>query len=601
MGKVTISRLTTVFTTLFWATLSLSVLSSFSYAKEAAIIDSSARFHPIYGEKGMVVSQEMLASQVGADILSRGGNAIDAAVATGFALAVTLPRAGNLGGGGFMMIHLAEENKTIALDYREMAPAAASRDMFLNQAGEVDNQKAWFGIESTGVPGSVAGLLHAHDNYGVLDFADVIAPAIELATEGFEVSLDLSASLASRLSRMSKNAASKRYFYKPDGRAYQHGELLRQSDLAQTLKRIASDGRAGFYQGKTADLIVAEMQRSGGLITHEDLNNYKVGSREPVCGQYHQNKVCAMPPPSSGGVHLIQMLNMLEGWDLQTLGHNSAAYIHRLVEVMRRAYADRSAYLGDPDYFVVPVGQIVDKKYAASLRKTIDLTKAGQSAQVMPGLDIDPYSLERGKQLAEKESVETTHYSTWDQWGNVVSTTTTLNFSYGNGIAVDGAGFLLNNEMDDFSAKPGSPNGYGLIGGLANAIEPGKRPLSSMTPAIVFDADGAPLLATGSPGGSTIITIVMQIILNVLTFEMGIAEASAAPRIHHQWLPDRVAFEPGLSVDTLQLLKVMGHTLGKKPRIMGSTQSIQRAPNNGTFGASDPRRQGSGAVAQESP
>ena len=308
-----------------------------------------------------------------------------------------------------------------------------------------------------------------------------------------------------------------------------------------------------------------------------------------------------MPPPSSGGVHLVQMLNILEGWDLQTLGHNSAAYIHRLVEVMRRAYADRSAYLGDPDYFVVPVGQIVDKKYAASLRKTIDLTKAGQSAQVMPGLDIDPYSLERGKQLAEKESVETTHYSTWDQWGNVVSTTTTLNFSYGNGIAVDGAGFLLNNEMDDFSAKPGSPNGYGLIGGLANAIEPGKRPLSSMTPAIVFDADGAPLLATGSPGGSTIITIVMQIILNVLTFEMGIAEASAAPRIHHQWLPDRVAFEPGLSVDTLQLLKVMGHTLGKKPRIMGSTQSIQRAPNNGTFGASDPRRQGSGAVAQESP
>jgi gamma-glutamyltranspeptidase/glutathione hydrolase len=599
MDKVTISRLTTVFTTLFWAMLSLSVLSSFSYAKEAAIIDSSARFHPIYGEKGMVVSQEMLASQVGADILSRGGNAIDAAVATGFALAVTLPRAGNLGGGGFMMIHLAEENKTIALDYREMAPAAASRDMFLNQAGEVDNQKAWFGIESTGVPGSVAGLLHAHDNYGVLDFADVIAPAIELAVEGFEVSLDLSVSLASRLSRMSKNAASKRYFYKPDGRTYQRGEQLRQSDLAQTLKRIASDGRAGFYQGKTAALIVAEMQRSGGLITHEDLNNYKVVSREPVCGQYHQNKVCAMPPPSSGGIHLIQMLNMLEGWDLQTLGHNSAAYIHRLVEVMRRAYADRSAYLGDPDYFVVPVGQIVDKKYAASLRKTIDLTKAGLSSEVTPGLGIDPDSLIRGARLAEKESIETTHYSTWDQWGNVVSTTTTLNFSYGNGISVDGAGFLLNNEMDDFSAKPGSPNGYGLIGGVANAIEPGKRPLSSMTPTIVFDADGAPLLATGSPGGSTIITIVMQIILNVLTFDMGIAEASAAPRIHHQWLPDRVAYESGLSADTLQLLKAMGHVVGNKPRIMGSTQSIHRAPNNGTFGASDPRSQGAGAAPQD--
>ena len=577
------------------------LLACFSHAKEAAIIDPSARFHPVYGERGMVVSQEMLASQVGADILNRGGNAVDAAVATGFALAVTLPRAGNLGGGGFMMIHLADEGKTIALDYREMAPAAAGRDMFLNEAGEVDNQKAWFGIESSGVPGSVAGLLHAHDTYGRLDFADVIAPAIKLAAEGFEVTVDLSSSLASRLSRMAKHQASKKYFYKPDGSAYQHGEVLRQTDLAETLKRIASEGRAGFYQGKTAEFIVAEMQRSGGLITYEDLNNYKVVSREPVCGQYHQNKVCAMPPPSSGGVHLVQMLNILEGWDLQTLGHNSAAYIHRLVEVMRRAYADRSAYLGDPDFFVVPIKQIVDKTYAASLRKTIDLTRASQSAQVMPGLDIDPYSLERGKQLAEKESVETTHYSTWDQWGNVVSTTTTLNFSYGNGIAVDGAGFLLNNEMDDFSAKPGSPNGYGLIGGVANAIEPGKRPLSSMTPAIVFDADGAPLLATGSPGGSTIITIVMQIILNVLTFEMGIAEASAAPRIHHQWLPDRVAFEPGLSVDTLQLLKVMGHTLRKEPRIMGSTQSIQRAPNNGTFGASDPRRQGSGAVAQESP
>ena len=573
--------------------------ASFPNAKEAAIIDPSARFHPVYSKKGMVVSQEMLASQVGADILNRGGNAIDAAVATGFALAVTLPRAGNLGGGGFMMIHLAEQGKTIALDYREMAPAAASRDMFLNQAGEVDNQKAWFGIASSGVPGSVAGLLHAHDNYGILDFADVIAPAIELATEGFEVTVDLSSSLVSRLSRMSNNAASRRYFYKPDGRAYQPGDILRQLDLAETLKRIAIDGRAGFYQGKTADLIVAEMQRSGGLITQEDLNNYKVVSREPVCGRYHQNKVCAMPPPSSGGVHLVQMLNMLEGWDLQALGHNSAAYIHRLVEVMRRAYADRSAYLGDPDYFVVPVGQIVDKKYAASLRKTIDLTKASLSSDVKPGLGIDPDSLTRGARLAEKESVETTHYSTWDQWGNVVSTTTTLNFSYGNGISVDGAGFLLNNEMDDFSAKPGSPNGYGLIGGVANAIEPGKRPLSSMTPAIVFDADGAPLLATGSPGGSTIITIVMQIILNVLTFDMGIAEASAAPRIHHQWLPDRVVYESGLSADTLQLLQAMGHVVGSKPRIMGSTQSIQRAPKNGTFGASDPRRQGAGAASQD--
>ena len=576
----------------------LTALQSIALSKEAAIIDPTARFHPVYSQSGMVVSQEIVASQIGADILSQGGNAIDAAVATGFALAVTLPRAGNLAGGGFMMIHLAEENKTIALDYREMAPSDASRDMFLDGQGDVDNNLARFSIKSSGVPGTVAGLLHAHEQYGSLSLSKVLNPAIKIAKHGIRVTIALASSLASRAERLGKNKASKGYFYKSDGALYQPGDTLKQADLATSLARIRARGRAGFYDGKTADLIVSEMQRSGGLISRADLKNYKVVTRQPVCGDYRDNIVCAMPPPSSGGVHLVQMLNMLEGWDLKALGHNSAAYIHRLVEVMRRAYADRSAYLGDPDYYAVPVGQIIDKKYAASLRADIDLSKASVSSAIEPGLDIDIDSLSKRREAASKESVETTHFSTWDQWGNVVSSTTTLNFSYGSGISVAGAGFLLNNEMDDFSAKPDTPNGFGLIGGIANSIEPGKRPLSSMTPTIVFDKDGKPMLATGSPGGSTIITVVLQTILNVLSFNMGIAEAASVPRIHHQWLPDQVFFESGISKDTLQILTNMGHRLGAKPRILGSTQSIQRGQYNSTLGVSDPRRQGAGAVAQ---
>ena len=577
----------------------LTALQPMALSKEAAIIDPTARFHPVYSRLGMVVSQEIIASQIGADILSQGGNAIDAAVATGFALAVTLPRAGNLAGGGFMMIHLAEENKTIALDYREMAPSDASRDMFLDGQGDVDNNLARFSIKSSGVPGTVAGLLHAHEQYGSLSLSKVINPAIKIAKNGIRVTVDLSSSLASRAERLGKNTASKGYFYKSDGALYQPGDTLKQADLATSLARIRAGGRAGFYDGKTADLIVSEMRRSGGLINRADLKNYKVVTRQPVCGDYRDNIVCAMPPPSSGGVHLVQMLNMLEGWDLKTLGHNSAAYIHRLVEVMRRAYSDRSAYLGDPDYYAVPVSQIIDKDYAASLREGIDLSKASVSSAIEPGLDIDIDSLSKRREAASKESVETTHFSTWDQWGNVVSSTTTLNFSYGSGISVAGAGFLLNNEMDDFSAKPDTPNGFGLIGGIANSIEPGKRPLSSMTPTIVFDKDGKPMLATGSPGGSTIITVVLQTILNVLSFDMGIAEAASVPRVHHQWLPDQVFFESGISKDTLQILTNMGHRLGVKPRILGSTQSIQRGQHNSTLGVSDPRRQGAGAVAQD--
>jgi len=564
------------------------VLSSFSLASEKAIIDPSARFHPLVSDRGMVVSQEMLASQVGADILARGGNAVDAAVATGFALAVTLPRAGNLGGGGFMLVHLAAENKTVAIDYREMAPASASRDMFLDAEGDVDNKKARYSMQSSGVPGTVAGLLHALDSYGTMSLKQVLQPAIELAANGFKVSMDLSSSLQARQQTMHKNPASKEYFYKADGAGYEYGETLVQKHLAATLQRIAKKGRSGFYQGKTAQLIVAEMQRSGGLISHKDLTSYRVIERTPVCGDYRGNSVCAMPPPSSGGVHMLQMLNILEGWDLASLGHNSAAYIHRLVESMRRAYADRSSYLGDPDYFPVPVAELTDKQYATELREQINLVKSSRSADIRPGLD---------NRSAGKESTETTHFSTWDRWGNVVSNTYTLNFSYGSGISVTGAGFLLNNEMDDFSAKPGSPNGYGLVGGIANAIEPGKRPLSSMTPTIVFDKSGAPILATGSPGGSTIITIVMQMLLNIIDFDMNVAEATAAPRIHHQWLPDRVFYEAGVSADTLQVLREMGHQLNDKTSRLGATQSIQADSDGAMFyGTADYRREGSGVA-----
>ena len=539
----------------------------------------------------MVVSQEAIASQVGADILAAGGNAIDAAVATGFALAVTLPRAGNLGGGGFMLMHLAKENKTIAIDYREMAPINAHRDMFLDSQGNVDDKKARFSAQSSGVPGTVAGLLYALEQYGSMSISQVLKPSIQLASEGFKVNHDLSDSLRLSAKRLQKHKTSSDYFYKTDGDYYLPGDILIQSDLSSTLKRISKQGSSGFYKGKTADLIVKQMQNSGGLITLEDLANYKVVERQPVCGSFKENSICAMPPPSSGGIHLIQMLNILENFDLKSMGHNSAAYMHHLVEAMRSAYADRSLYLGDPDFTPVPVKRLIDKTYARSLSEQISSNKARLSKDVYPGLDKRTAS-------QSNESDETTHFSTWDNMGNIVSNTYTLNLSYGNGIAVEDAGFLLNNEMDDFSAKPGSANGYGLIGGTANAIQPKKRPLSSMTPTILFDANNKPLLATGSPGGSTIITIVLQMILNTTEFNMGIADATAAPRFHHQWLPDKVSFENGISSDSLNLLNKMGHKISPQSRVLGATQSISLKGNN-LEGSADSRRQGASAVAQK--
>jgi len=568
-----------VFVALVW----LQVFSA--SADEVPFLQYQDRFHPSLGQGGMVVSQEVIASRVGADILAQGGNAVDAAVATGFALAVTLPQAGNIGGGGFMLVYLAEQKKTIAIDYREMAPQKAHRDLFLNAQGEADPEKSRYSALSSGVPGTVAGLVHTQQKYGTLPLKTVMAPAIELADKGLIVSHPLSWSLMQAQKRLSAHPASKRYFFKPGGKPWQAGERWRQKDLAATLRRIASKGADGFYKGKTANLIVAEMQRNGGLISHEDLAGYQVVEREPVTGTYRGYEIVSMPPPSSGGIHLVQMLNILEGWDLQAHGHNSAGYLHRLVESMRRAYADRSKYLGDPDFTEVPVTALTDKAYASRLREEINLDRATASAEVLPAAKLAP------------ESPQTTHYSVWDKEGNVVSNTYTLNFSYGNGMSVSGAGFLLNNEMDDFSAKPGVPNAFGLLGDEANAIEPRKRPLSSMTPTMVFK-DGQPVLVTGGPGGSRIITSVLQVILNNIEFGMNIAEATAAPRIHHQWYPDSVDVEKGISPDTLKLLREMGHNVVPSPWAIGRTQSITR--EQGIFqGVTDYRWPGGSAESAQ--
>lgn len=548
-------------------------------AQDSPIYSLKDRFQPETAQNGMVASQEAVASRVGVDILKKGGNAVDAAIATGFALAVTLPRAGNLGGGGFMMIHLADSGDTKALDYREMAPAAAFKDMFLGEDGEPDNQKSRFSGLAVGVPGTVAGFAEAFEKHGSgkLTWAELVAPAIDLAENGIEVTPDLAASLTASAKRLLQDPATAAIFYKTGGLPFVPGETLKQTDLAATLKLIADKGAAGFYTGEVAEKIAQKVTASGGGMTTEDLAGYKPVWRDPVVGSYHGYEIASMPPPSSGGVHIVQILNMLQGYPLSEYGPNSADSIHVMAETMRRAYADRSKYLGDPDFVDVPVKGLTDPAYAAELVKSIKMDVATPSEEVKPG-DPFPY-----------ESNQTTHYSVVDKDGNAVSNTYTLNFSYGVGLTADGTGVLLNNELDDFSAKPGVPNAYGLIGGTANAVEGGKRPLSSMSPTLVFK-DGKLFLATGSPGGSRIITTTLQIILNVVDHGMNIAEATAAPRIHNQWLPDEIRIEEGLSPDTIRLLEARGHKVEVK-NAMGSTQSIMLV-DGVLAGASDPRRPG---------
>ncbi|WP_076537479.1 gamma-glutamyltransferase [Shewanella sp. UCD-KL21] len=547
-------------------------------ANEQSIYSRSDTSQPIWAQHGMVASQESLATRVGVDILKRGGNAVDAAVAVGFALAVTLPRAGNIGGGGFMLVHLEKEDKTIAIDYRETAPAKAHKDIFLNEQGDVVKTLSREHGLAVGVPGTVMGFELALKNYGTMSMSEVIKPAIELARNGIVINSDLADSLDGLKRRIAQWPSSAKIFYKNNGDSFAVNDTLVQKGLAHSLSLIAKHGSKGFYQGETAEKIVAAIQAAGGIMSMDDLKNYQVIERAPVTGEYRGYKVVSMPPPSSGGIHIIEMLNILEHYPIEDLGHNTAQTLHLMTETMKHAYADRSEYLGDPDFHNVPTDKLTSQKYADSIAKQIAYNKATPSAEIKPG-DLSVY-----------ESNQTTHYSVVDKWGNAVSNTYTLNFSYGSGLVAAGTGILLNNEMDDFSAKPGIPNAYGLIGGEANAVEGNKRPLSSMSPTIVMK-DGKPFLVTGSPGGSRIITTTLQVIMNVIDHKLNIAEASAAARIHHQWLPDYIGVETSLNNDTVTLLEAKGHKV-KTSSAMGSTQSIM-ITDKGLFGASDPRRAGS--------
>ncbi|MCV6627051.1 MAG: gamma-glutamyltransferase [Cellvibrionaceae bacterium] len=549
-----------------------------------AIIDLAGQFHPVIGRKGMVSSQEAQATQVGVDILRQGGNAVDAAVAVGFALAVTLPKAGNIGGGGFMLVHRADQQQTHAIDYREKAPAAAHRDVYLNADGEVDKQRIRNSFQSAGVPGTVAGLLLALKQHGSMSPAQVIAPAIKLAEQGFVLSEPLALELQQRHPQLSRSAAGKAIFYKPDGSFYNAGERLVQTDLANTLKKIAATNGRSFYHGETARLIVKDSAKQGGLIKKQDLADYQPALRKVARGEYRGYQIATMPPPSASGIHIIQMLNILEQSQLQKPPHNSAAHLHLLSSVMQYAFADRSKHLGDPDFYKVPVALITSKDYAKQLAAKIDPKRAKRADEIAP-VDIKSY----------RESPDTTHYSVIDKWGNVVSNTYTLNFSYGSGIVVAGTGFILNNEMDDFSAKAGAPNAFGLSGSDANAIAPGKRPLSSMAPTIIFK-DNKPFLVTGSPGGSKIGNAVLQLISNVIDYDMNIAQASSVPRIHHQWRPDVLNHEDGISADTISILQQLGYTT-KPSKGLGSTQSIMLKAGI-VYGASDPRRPGAATIAE---
>ncbi|SCX25068.1 gamma-glutamyltranspeptidase / glutathione hydrolase [Nitrosomonas eutropha] len=556
-------------------TVPLTTSPSVSQITAAAIIydwDMDI-FHPVVARHGMVATEQKLASRIGVDILKAGGNAIDAAVAIGFGLAVTLPNAGNIGGGGFMLVHDAQTRRSTALDFRETAPAAASRDMYLDSAGNVINKKSLFSHAAVGVPGTVAGMIHALQRWGSMPLAKVMQPAITLAEEGYPVSKTLAKGLQYSAGNMGKWPATRAIFWKND-MPLKAGDKLVQQDLANSLRLIARDGARAFYAGEIAHRIAADMARNGSPMTLEDLKNYRITEREPVRGTYRGYEIITMPPPSSGGVHLLQILNMLEHWPLWEWGHNSARTIHHMTEAMKLAYADRSEYLGDPDFVNIPLTGLTSKAYAEALVSHIDPDHARVAEAIKPG------------QPQFHESNQTTHFSVMDSAGNMVAVTYTLNTNFGSGIVAPGTGIVLNNEMDDFSIKLGVPNVYGVIGGEANAVAAGKRPLSSMTPAFVFKA-GKPWLVTGSPGGPRIITTVLQQIVNSIDFAMNPAEAASAARFHHQWIPDELRLEKGISPDTLRLLQKKGHRIVIKPT-MGRTQTIQLHGDE-LWGYSDPR------------
>jgi gamma-glutamyltranspeptidase/glutathione hydrolase len=531
----------------------------------------------IMAGNGMVVAQEQRAARIGIEILDRGGNAVDAAVAVGFALAVTYPRAGNIGGGGFMVIHLGKTGEDAAIDYRETAPAAATEKMFLDANGEADPKKSRDSALSVGVPGTVAGLALAHEKYGSgkLTLAELIEPAITLARNGVEIVDDIADTLPLAQPRIARWQSSAPVFLNSDGTVLMPGQDLLQPDLAITLRAIASDGPKGFYEGPVADKIVAAARKAGGIMTTDDMKNYRAILREPVRGTYRGYDIVSMPPPSSGGVHLIEMLNILEGYDLAKLSREES--LHIIAEAMKRAYADRATFMGDPGAVKMPVAGLISKKYAAALRAQI-----GQRAT--PSTEI------RSGNPADFEGQNTTHFSVIDRDGNAVSNTYTLNFSYGLGLVAEGTGVLLNNELDDFTSKPGTANAYGLVGYNANLPGPGRRPLSSMAPTIVMK-DGKPFLITGSPGGSRIISTVLQIIVNVIDFNLAIDQAVSAPRVHHQWQPDELYVEPGISPEILEGLVKRGFKV--VPTTPQTSANSIEITADGYVGAADRRTRGS--------
>jgi gamma-glutamyltranspeptidase/glutathione hydrolase len=527
---------------------------------------------PVRARHGMVVAMESIAADVGVSVLQKGGNAVDAAVAVGFALAATHPFAGNIGGGGFMLIRFADGRSTF-IDFREQAPQRASHDMYLDATGKPtrDSIEGW---RSAGVPGSVRGFESALSKYGTRTWAESLAPAVELASKGFPVSYALAESLKGSRS-LASSPESKRIFQK-NGAFFDVGEMLRQPELAQTLERIQKNGPDEFYTGETAKRFAAEMASHGGIITLDDLKSYKAIERTPLTGTYHGCQIITAPPASSGGIALLEMLGILDGTGYEKGGFGSASSIHYLAEAMRLAYADRNEYVGDPAFIKVPIAGLLDPAYLAKLRASIDPDRATPSDKVRPG------------RPAGTEHLETTHYTVADSEGNAVAVTYTLNGGFGNGITVPGLGFLLNNEMDDFASKPGAPNMFGLVQGEANAIQPGKRPLSSMTPTIVVK-DGKLFMTAGAPGGSRISTAVMQVILNVIDFGMNVQDAVDAPRVHHQWLPDKLSLERGISPDTVALLKARGYDVDYAPGVVLAQVAAIVSDGGWLQGASDGR------------
>jgi gamma-glutamyltranspeptidase/glutathione hydrolase len=550
---------------------------------------SGSTLRPTHAPHAIVTSVHELASQAGVEVLKQGGNAVDAAVATGFALTVVHPQAGNIGGGGFMLIRMAD-GKFHFLDYREKAPAAATADMYLDKQGNVIPKASLVGYKAIGVPGSVAGMAYAQKKWGKLKLAQVMAPAIRLAREGYPLAYEDARELHDE--KLAQFPESRRIFQR-DGRYYEPGEVFRQPELAKTLERIAQNPE-DFYQGEMARQIAMAVQKGGGLITAKDLADYEVKEREPVHGTYRGLDVYSAPPPSSGGVALIEMLNILEGYDLAKLGNRSAEAMHLTIEAFRRAFYDRAEFLGDPDFTKIPVAELIDKKYGVAWRASINPDKASASVGLQrPKFgDLDRLAATLPKPHAVREPENTTHYSVVDADGNAVSVTTTLNMSYGSGVTVEGLGFLLNDEMDDFSSKPGVPNGFGLIQGPANAIGPGKRPLSAMTPTIVT-RDGKLFLVLGSPGGPTIITTVANVLMGVVDYGMDIQASVNAPRFHNQWLPETTRLERGFSPDTVRLLEQMGHKLQPTRGYWGDAECIMIDPKTGErLGAPDGRNNG---------